>query len=194
MLALVWVSLLLAGLTIGVRPRLRALDRLDADADSYAARAARADNGAAELTRLDDRLRAVRSTVDGEMKHIPPSTDAAEFIRALTSQLDTLGMSGREITTGATVDLDDAMSAPMTVRLRGPSTGVYQAIQWIESLPRLVRIVRVSIETPQRSADELLENAGRSVQAELLLSVYSDPKQKGALPVESEPIADGGER
>ncbi|RMH24211.1 MAG: hypothetical protein D6693_10200 [Planctomycetota bacterium] len=182
LMALGWAALLLVGIVVGVRPKMRALDRLDAEADRMAARAARADHGGAELARLDNRLRAIRAEAEGTIKEIPASTDSARFIRQLTSRLDGLGMAEREITTGAVQELEDAVSTPMTVRLRGPSTGVLEAVRWIESLPRLVRVVRVTIETPRRSDQELLENAGRVVQAELLLNVYSDPDRLGERP------------
>ena len=70
--------------------------------------------------------------------------------------------------------LEDAMAAPMTVRMRGPFLGVQEAVEWLESLPRLVRGLRVKIETPNRSASERLAGGSADVEAELILNVFFD--------------------
>ena len=174
-LALGWVVLVILGVFVGVFPRLRALDRLDQEASSLSGQASRSDAGASKLAQLNERLARARATVQTRVRPIPHDADVAGLIRTLTTELDDLGMTEREITTGAPKDIGDAMSAPMSVRMTGPFLGVYQAVRWIETLPRLVRITRVTIKTPQRNPEELIQNAGRMVHAELLLNVYSDP-------------------
>ncbi len=173
--ALGWIALAALSVVLGVIPRVRAIDRLREDAMRLSSRSFRADNGAAELSRIEARLIAVREAVERETRDIPSEAAIAELIRAFTQRLDLNGMTEREITTGATTNLGDALAAPMSVRLSGPFLGVYDAIEWLESLPRLVRIVRVKVETPRRSTQDVLEHAGRKVQAEILLTVYSDP-------------------
>lgn len=174
-LAIGWVALVALCVGLGILPRAKSIDRLKNDAARLSSRSFRADNGAAELARIEARLTEIRSTVEREARDIPADAAIAELIRAFTQRLDQNGMNEREITTGSTTDLGDALAAPMSVRLSGPFLGVYDAIEWLESLPRLVRIVRVKIETPRRSTQDVLDNAGRNVQAEILLTVYSDP-------------------
>lgn len=169
-----FIALILLGVLAGVMPRLRTLDRLDAEATSLSDRAHRADNGAAEIARLEERLEAARTIATSQIKRIPAENDIAGLIRQLTSRLDRLGMTEREITTGAVEDLDDAYAAPMTVRMKGPFLGVQDAIEWLESLPRLVRILRFKIESPRRSAADRLASSEATVNAELILNVFFD--------------------
>ncbi len=170
-----WVALAALCVVLGIVPRVRSIDRLKDDSARLSSRSFRADNGAAELARIESRLDQARRSVEREARDIPQDAAIAELIRALTQRLDDNRMAEREITTGATTNLGDALAAPMSVRLSGPFLGVYDAIEWLESLPRLVRIVRVKVETPRRSTQDVLENAGKTVQAEILLTVYSDP-------------------
>lgn len=173
-----WVALVLIGVFAGVQPKLKGIDRLEAEGASLTDRAERADNGAAELARLRNRLSEVRAIAETQIKKIPSESDVAGLIRELTSVLDQLGMSEREITTGSAEDFDDAMSAPMTVRMKGPFLGVQASIAWLESLPRLVRVLRLKIETPRRSAQDRLSSREVQVEAELLLNVFFDTRAK----------------
>lgn len=173
-LAVGMVALLLVGVLAGIAPRLRVMDRLDSEALSLQDRARRADNGAAEIVRLESHLADVQEIEETSIKDIPAENDVAGLIRALTTRLDRLGMTEREITTGAIEALEDAMAAPMTVRMRGPFLGVQEAVEWLESLPRLVRVLRVKIETPNRSASDRLAGGSADVEAELILNVFFD--------------------
>lgn len=173
-LAVGMLALLLVGVLAGIAPRLRAMDRLDSEALSLQDRARRADNGAAEIVRLESHLADVQEIEETSIKDIPAENDVAGLIRALTTRLDRLGMTEREITTGAIEALEDAMAAPMTVRMRGPFLGVQEAVEWLESLPRLVRVLRVKIETPNRSASDRLAGGSADVEAELILNVFFD--------------------
>ena len=58
-----------------------------------------------------------------------------------------LGVTDREITTGGANKLDDASTMPMSVTAQGRFLSVYEAVRWIESLPRLVRGQRLRIDT-----------------------------------------------
>lgn len=169
-----FIALIVLGVVAGVMPRLRAMDRLDQEAASLTDRAHRADNGAAEIARLQERLQAAKAIATGGIKAIPAENDIAGLIRQLTSRLDELGMTEREITTGSIEDLGDAYSAPMTVRMKGPFLGVQDAVEWLESLPRLVRILRIKVETPRRSAADRLATHDADVEAELILNVFFD--------------------
>lgn len=169
-----FVALIVLGVVAGIMPRLRTIDRLDQEAASLADRAHRADNGAAEIARLQERLTAAKTVATGGIKNIPADNDIAGLIRQLTSRLDQLGMAEREITTGSIEDLGDAFAAPMTVRMKGPFLGVQDAVEWLESLPRLVRILRIKVETPRRSAADRLAAHDAAVEAELILNVFFD--------------------
>ncbi len=184
-----FVLLVVMGVLVGVLPRVSAIGELKDEAESLRDRAQRADNGAAEIARLEERLGAAQVIATSAIKEIPTRNDIAGLIRQLTSRLDLLGMTEREITTGGVEDVGNAMSAPMTVRMKGPFLGVQDAIEWLESLPRLVRILRVKIETPRRTAADRLASHEATVEAELILNVFFDANRFG----ETTEVASAGE-
>lgn len=187
-LGLGWVMLLAIGVFAEVKPRLDAIGRLNQEATSLRARAARADNGAAELARLRSQLQIARMIVQTETKPIPSRGDVAGLIRELTARLDEFGMTEREITTGSANLIEGVYSIPVSVRMKGSFLGVYASFDWLESMPRLVRILRVDIETPSQTLDERMSSTSSEVNGELLLDVYFDPDhlEKNAALVEGQ--------
>jgi len=177
------VALILLGVGAGVWPHVRAIRALEERREDLQARAAASDDGAATLTRLQTELEEATRLAEERSKPISAQSDVAEMIRALTAQLDRLGMSEREITTGAPTHLPDAASLPMSVRMKGRFPNVHEAIRWIESLPRLVRAKRVSIEIPRRRSDKNnVDWLAPEVDAELLLDVFFAPVGEAAPP------------
>ena len=136
----------------------------------------RAEDGAAEIRVLVNELGAVKQTASA-IKHVPQDSQFAVLIQNLGNKLEALGIEEREITNGGSVDLGTAMSIPMRIRMTSGFPGVYRTIEWIESLPRLIRVQRVLI----KSTD--LENPWDSqVEVEITLDAVFDPDAKpGAL-------------
>lgn len=175
-LALGWVILAVGGFAIFVWPRVSGLMRLGDERAQLQQRVVQADDGAAELTRLSQRLERLRRRAEEQTKEIPPESDVAGLIRQLTARLDQLGMSEREITTGSPIQLAQARSLPMTVSMTGRFLSVHRSIRWIESLPRLVRVKRVTIELPdQRSGSDSFDWRRPEVDAEMVLDVFYAP-------------------
>jgi len=179
------VVIVALGMLAGVMPRINGVKRLNVEATSLADRASHADNGAAELERLLTNLEEVKQTAEHGIVDIPYENDMAGLIRDLTSQLDQLGMTERSITTGKTDDLKDTLSAPMSVTMKGSFLGVVAVIDWLESLPRLVRILRLTINAPHRTAEERLSTNDNQVEAELLLNVFYDAGRLEAMEIEA---------
>jgi len=175
-LAMGWLALMVGGLGVLVWPRVNGLMRLSDERDRLQVRVAQADDGAAELNRLSEQLQRTRERAERDTKEIPSENNIAGLIRKLTAQLDDLGMSEREITTGSPIQLEQARSLPMTVSMSGRFLSVHRAIRWIESLPRLVRVKRLSVELPdQRSTDGSFDWRDPQVEAELVLDVFYAP-------------------
>lgn len=168
------IAIVAVGLFAGVLPRVHSIKRLKAESLSLLDRAHRADNGAAELTRLRNRLDELRADAETRVKDIPADSDVSGLVRAMTTRLDQLGMPEREITTGATNDLGDALSAPMSVRIKGPFLKTLAAVEWIESMPRLVRILRLKIQFPARGPAPSEDGDSPAIESELLMNVYFD--------------------
>jgi len=166
------------GLVIG--PKHRSLAQLNEERQTLSARVADADDGAAAIRRLEEALDEARSLARKQTKPIPRDSDFASFMGDLSGRLDDLQLFDREINTGREMELDLAWSMPMSVTLRGPFTRVHDAINWIESLPRLVRVQRLRIET-DRGRDEKTRMGGVRVEMTLDLFFGADEETTRAL-------------
>lgn len=136
----------------------------------------RAEDGAAEIRTLAHELSVIKESATS-IKHVPNDSQFAVLIQNLGNRLEGLGIEQREITNGGSVDLGSAMSIPMRVRMTSRFPGVYQTIEWIESLPRLIRVQRVQIKSKD------FDNPWDSeLEVEITLDAVFDPDGKaGAL-------------
>ena len=144
---------LVAGLLIA--PGLRESSRLKREIGAFRDELTGPNSGPEVIERLGDELATLRALADSRLTPIPDESDVSGLIRVLSSMLDELGLDRREITTGDSRQLDEASSMPMTVRLEGPFPSVAEAIRRIESLPRLVRVQRLRVESDQPRSGEM---------------------------------------
>ena len=173
-------AIALASLGLVIGPKHQSLARLNEEQQTLAARVADADDGAAAIRRLEEALAVARKMARQQTKPIPKDSDFASFMGNLSERLDELQLFDREINTGRELELDLAWSMPMSVTLRGPFTRVHDAIRWIESLPRLVRVQRLRIET-DRGRDEKTQLGGVRVEMTLDLFFGADEETTQAL-------------
>ncbi|RMD65762.1 MAG: hypothetical protein D6824_02060 [Planctomycetota bacterium] len=138
--------------------------------------------GERELDALQSQFEAAQRRALNEVAEIPQEADVALLIGALSSRLDSLGVGGGEISTGAPRSTPDAMYVPVTVTMRGSFLSVYAACRWIESLPRLVRISRLRFErlkaannSGSRAASSAAPGDSDDIRAELALDVFYRP-------------------
>jgi Tfp pilus assembly protein PilO len=131
------------------------------------------------IARLEDQLGRLEALRDQRMKPIPDDRDVAGLVRDLSEMLDDLRLTEREITTGASKDLDEATSMPMSVMLRGPFPAIAEAVERIESLERLVRVQRLRV-TAGRSGKGTVDRGG-SVRADIMIEVFYDPREVMAM-------------
>ena len=124
---------------------------------------------------LTDELETVRKQQGDRVRPIPEESDASGLIRGLSEHLDSLGIVDRTITTGQAKTLSHASLMPMTVMMRGDYSQVSQAIRYIETIDRLVRLQRVRIAAGSLSRSPDASRSG-IVQAELLIDVFYAPR------------------
>lgn len=129
----------------------------------------RAEDGAAEIRSLVGQLSAFQDSTKA-IKRVPVDSQFAALNQDLGIRLEALGIADREITNGGSVDLGPAKSIPMRIRMTSGFTGVFETIQWIESLPRLIRVQRVQI-----SSTNLTNPWESKVEAEITLDAVFDP-------------------
>jgi len=169
-----WALLVLIGVASlsWLQPRL--LGQAQREHAQLQQRLARAEDGAAEIRALVDQLSMLKDSTKS-IKHVPTDSQFAGLIQDLGTQLEALGIVDREITNGGSVDLGPAKSIPMRIRMTSGFTGVYKTIEWIEALPRLIRVQRVLIE-----ATDLKDPWDSQVDVEITLDAVFDPSAKPA--------------
>lgn len=170
-LAVAWVALaaLLGG--VAIWPRWRAVTRLERRSAGLAQMINEADDVNTQIRVLTEWMLEIEERVGASTTPIPEESGVAELVRDLTDKFRELGITDREITTGAPSMGEQSAALPMTIVMRGSFTSVLASIRWIESLPRLVRIRRIRID---RADDWSLDTP--RVTAELLLDAFFDPK------------------
>lgn len=171
-LLLWWIVLVVIGVGVLIIPSIRSTQQLSSEIEELKERIDANNDGAAALRRLEAELLEARRMVERETTPIPRDGDVAALIRQLTSRLSDLGVEEREITTGSATAHDDASSMPMSVSIKTEFLNIYDVVRWVESLPRLVRVQRLSVKRP-RSDDDRSEH----VEADVMLEVFFNPSQ-----------------
>jgi Tfp pilus assembly protein PilO len=164
-----WVMLVLIGIVsmAWIQPGMLGHEKQELHALQQ--RLNRAEDGAAEIRNLVAQLSALKdSTIS--IKRVPIDSQFAALNQDLGIRLEALGIVDREITNGGSVELGPARSIPMRIRLTSGFTGVFETIQWIESLPRLIRVQRVQIKST-----DLVNPWESQVEAEITLDAVFDP-------------------
>lgn len=177
-------AFVVVGLGVGVWPNVRSVERLDRAAADLSSRVARSDDGAAALDRLADTLAAKKERARADLKDIPKDGDVGGFIRDVSAEFGRLGLGRPEIKTGRPIENEHAQALPMTVEMRGEFIQLMQAIEWVESIERLVRVRKISFKAPEATSRE--PRFGEPLDGELVLDVYYDA-------VTASPLADAGE-
>jgi Tfp pilus assembly protein PilO len=172
-----WLVLVAMGIFLTIMPQRRAIDLLVTQEAVYSDAARKGEDGADELAQLTAKLKLIRTTAEGKTKPIPVRGDVASLIRDLTAELDQRGITEHEIATGMADEIGGVLSIPVSINLTGSFLGIYASIQWLESMPRLIRVLRLEIEKPGRSAKEQLTASNNAVKAELVVNVYYDPSK-----------------
>lgn len=105
----------------------------------------------------------------GRTAEIPDEAGVADLVKSISARLDAMNLPKREITTGATRQLDEASTLPVTMMLEGPFLSIVDMVREIEGLPRLVRVQRVRIARTDRGK---FEDAGNQLRADLVLDAF----------------------
>lgn len=159
-----------------ILPAWRSGQRTEAEIALMRAELARPTDGPEIITGLANRLQQMRTTSRERMVPIPETSDVAGLMTRLSAVLNKLGLTQREITTGAETTIDDTAALPMSVTLRGDFTSIHRAIAEIERLPRLVRVERVRMAYESRGAAESFQSD--TIRADLLIDVFFGAKNE----------------
>ncbi|MCA9293384.1 MAG: type 4a pilus biogenesis protein PilO [Phycisphaerales bacterium] len=169
-----WVLMLGVGVGGAIVPAVREGHRLDHELADKRAEAARPVGGPEVISTLSDKLSELRRHHGDRMRPIPRDSNIADLMGSLADELNRLGLTDREVTTGTPTSLDEADSMPMAVKVKGPFPAVYEAVRHIEQLDRLVRVQKFRAATGRASRDD--SNRDGIVEAELLIDVFYAPR------------------
>lgn len=123
------------------------------------------------LARLARDVDQLRRQVTQNHKTIPARADMGELIRQLSLQIDRAQLAGQNITTEPAEPADDAMALPVVLTFEGSGAAVFDLVDRIENMPRLMQVqsLRLHSEDPA---------AGR-VRGALHLRTYFQPPNEG---------------
>jgi len=140
--ATVLAVLLLIGLFAGLCwwPRQRERTALRAQVEKHAAQLAADRQRADALPVVREQVAKLRREAADSNKIVPQTSELADLLRRLTSQLDTQNMQEQEIQTEAIVSGAEFNVIPLTLRFAGSYEGVFGFVRGVESMSRLTRI------------------------------------------------------
>jgi Tfp pilus assembly protein PilO len=106
--------------------------------------------GFAELRHRVDELRQQALTTK---KTVPPTSELADLLRTLTSDLNAQDMQKLEVQTEAIVEGPDFNVIPLSLKFEGGYDGVFGFVRSVEAMPRLTRINKLEIVSTPRQPE-----------------------------------------
>lgn len=101
--------------------------------------------GVQGIDELREQVKELRSAARNANKIVPVTSDLADVLRRLNSELLAQGMSHQEVQTQAIVNGSDFNVIPLSMRFQGDYPGIFEFVKNIENMPRLTRINRLEI-------------------------------------------------
>ena len=181
-------AVVVAGLAVGVWPNLKSMESLGSQKADLVSRVQRSDDGDAALKRLRATLDEEQQRAEAVLREIPLDGDVGGFIREMSAEVARLGLGRPEIKTGRPIEHDDAKALPMTVEITGTFLQMVSVVEWVESLERLVRVRKLTVDPAVRSNGEDFSDA---FTADVVLDVYYAPTFKA--PEAPQVTADAGD-
>lgn len=136
-------------------------------------------DGPEVLSRLESDLQLLTEFGAGRTTPIPTDSDIAGLMGQLSRALDNAGLSQRDITTQDPKQLEGASALSLSIRVDGDFTSIYEALRGIESLPRLVRIGRLRIDSGNARRARDIDRSG-GVRADFLIEAFFAPESVGS--------------
>ncbi len=138
----------LGGLTL-VWPCYRDAAEISRQAEDLRRKGEQPHDKAAEIAALAAEQEALDRRIHTEFKLVPESADLAGLMQSLSIPVDRMRVSHQTMLSGepreAAPGSTKAMAQPLTVEMQARFDAVFQLLQTIEMLPRLLRVSSVSI-------------------------------------------------
>jgi len=128
----------------------------------------------ARLSRVYEEVVALRAEVNGAQKRVPEADEIAEVIRGVTKAMELHAANQPVLTTGPTEHYATHSLIPIQIKFEADFMNAYRVLESLRSLPRLIRIERMSLS---REDHEL----GEPMPVELdVAAFFSRPEQYAA--------------
>lgn len=115
--------------------------RIDAAKDELGMTAVAKD----EFVRLNDRVSQLRRVVRGAQRYVPANDEIAEVVRGINMALRTHDVTEQEMIARQAKRYADFAEIPLSVEFESSFPVVFGALEQIESMPRLIRVDRLSL-------------------------------------------------
>ncbi len=113
--------------------------------------------GVQGLDELREHVGELREAARSANKIVPHTSDLADVLRRLNSELLAQGMSHQEIQTQAIVSGADFNVIPLSMRFQGDYPGIFEFVKNIEGMNRLTRVNRLDVSgVPTKPGEPIL--------------------------------------
>lgn len=121
------------------------------------------------LSELNSRVARMRARVSGAQRHVPQQDRITDVFRSMDQAMRRHGVRDPQIIAEEARAYANYSLVPLTIELQCGFRSLYGVLSEIESMPRLMRIDRLSIDRPRhRSAEDPAE----ALNVELEMSVF----------------------
>ena len=107
-------------------------------------------DGSDDWTTLPTNVAMLREQTTGAQKYVPQEDEIAEVLRGLTESLDAHGVRQPEVITKKIKHFEDYSVIPVSLQFTAGFTETYGVLKRLESLPRLIRIDELEVESNSR--------------------------------------------
>lgn len=166
-LGLMTIALLVGG----VIPSWHALHANRVRIASVRAHAGAVTDHAEELRIRDERLRGLIAFAHEHTRPMPAQHDMAGLVRSISTFLDTVGVTSREIAAGQPVKTGAISALPISLTMKADFLSACAVVAHVESFPRLIRIRRLKVSR-DRAGDGGLSTSA-PIAVELLLEAVT---------------------
>jgi len=126
------------------------------------------------MTERDAAVKRLRQRIEEADRYVPAQPEVASLLRSLTKAADTNGVSAQDVKTLTPQHYKQYSVIPAEFEFEGGFKEAYQVIRQIESMPRLMRIDRLSLRRQDDRA------RGSHVVASIRLTTFfTESKEAG---------------
>lgn len=164
-----------AAVALGVWPAHQNVRELEEGLEQLEHQAEQLGAYSAHVQEARSKLDAVRERRFRELKPIPDHADLPGLVTSITAASAELALNGSDVNGGSHSSAGRDLNLSLVVETTGSFDAVFELIQRIESLPRLICIDEVMVREPASGSKRLnapRPESGEQVQATVSLKAY----------------------